>query len=252
MNKILAIVFNDEKAAYEGVRSLSALDREGSIEVTSLAVIKKNADGTVSKERVDDVFPVGIVAGTTLGSMIGILGGPAGLAIGMGTGALFGFIRDLYTADFDTDFLSDVSATLIPGKYAVVAEVDEEWVTPVDTCMEALGGVVFRMVRSEAENARSARKAAAHRAELDQLKAEHAKVRSDLKAKVQAKIDRLRVRIENTLEKDRLESKRAEAEMQAKVKALQAKADKDQGDAKAAIEARIAGLRSEFQHRQQA
>jgi hypothetical protein len=42
MKKILAIVCSDEKAAYEGVRALSALDREGSIDVNSLAVIKKN------------------------------------------------------------------------------------------------------------------------------------------------------------------------------------------------------------------
>jgi hypothetical protein len=31
MNKLLAVVFSEEKAAYEGVQALSALDREGSI-----------------------------------------------------------------------------------------------------------------------------------------------------------------------------------------------------------------------------
>jgi hypothetical protein len=50
--------------------------------------------------------------------------------------------------------------------------VDEDWVTPVDTRMEAVGGVVFRTVKSAAEKERRAREAAARRAELDQLKAE--------------------------------------------------------------------------------
>jgi hypothetical protein len=40
--------------------------------------------------------------------------------------------------------LTDVATALTPGKYAVVADVDEDWVTPVDTRMEAVGGVVFR------------------------------------------------------------------------------------------------------------
>jgi hypothetical protein len=46
--------------------------------------------------------------------------------------------------EVDTDFLADVATALTPGKYAVVADVDEDWVTPVDTRMEAVGGVVFR------------------------------------------------------------------------------------------------------------
>lgn len=68
MNKMLAVVFGDENAAYEGVRALSALDQEGSIDVNSVAVIKKNADGTVSRERVDDVFPAWTVGGQRSGA----------------------------------------------------------------------------------------------------------------------------------------------------------------------------------------
>jgi hypothetical protein len=40
--------------------------------------------------------------------------------------------------------LADVATALTPGKYAVVADVDEDWVTPVDTRMKAVGGPVFR------------------------------------------------------------------------------------------------------------
>ena len=204
MDKMLVVIFGDEKSAYEGVRALSALDGEGSIVVNTLAVIKKNTDGTVSKERVDDDFPPPsrTLAGTAIGSLIGILGGPTGFAVGAGTGALIGLIADLYTSVVDADFLSDISTALTPGKYAVVADVDEEWVTPVDRRMEALGGVVFRTLKSAAEDDRRAREAAAQRAELDQLKVEHAKARSDRKAKLQAQIDHLRARLQKRLEQD--------------------------------------------------
>ena len=254
MNKALTIVFNDEKSAYEGVHALYALDGEGSIVVNTLAVVKKNADGTVTRQRVDDDFsaPAGTLAGTAIGSLIGILGGPVGFAVGAGMGALIGLIRDVYTADVDTDFLSDVSTALTAGKYAVVAEVEEDWVTPVDTRIEPLGGVVFRTTTSAVEDDRRARETAARRAELDQLKAEHAKARSDRKAKLQAQIDKLRARLATRLEQDQAHSKQTAEQMQAKVQALQKKADNEKGDAKVAIEARIARLRDDYQRRQHA
>jgi uncharacterized membrane protein len=252
MKKMLAIVFGDEKAAYEGVQALSALDREGSIDLNLLAVIKKNADGTISREHVDSQLPAWTLGGTALGSLIGALGGPLGLAIGMSVGSAAGMLGDLHTSDVDEDFLSDVSTALNPGKFAVVADVDEEWVTPVDTRMEALGGVVFRTIKSAAEDERRSREVAARRAELDQLKAEHAKARSDRKFKLQAQIDQLRARLEKKLEQDRARSKQAKEQVQAKVQALQNKADHEKGEAKAAIEARITSLRNDFQRRQQA
>ena len=42
------------------------------------------------------------------------------------------------------DFLEEVSAYLLPGKAAVITELEEEWQAPIDTRMEALGGHVFR------------------------------------------------------------------------------------------------------------
>jgi hypothetical protein len=158
----------------------------------------------------------------------------------------------LHASEVDEDFLGDVTAALIPGKTAVVADVNEEWVTPVDTRMEALGGVVFRTIKTAAENERRAREAAARQAELDQLKAEHAKSLSDRKAKLQAQVDRLRERLQKKLEEDQARSKQAEETLQAKVAALQKKADQEKGDSKAAIEARIKRLRDAYQHRQHA
>jgi uncharacterized membrane protein len=252
MDKMLVVVFGDEKSAYEGVSALHALDGEASIVLNTVAVIKKNADGTVSTERVDDDFPPpsGALAGTAIGSLIGVLGGPVGFAAGAGVGMLIGLISDLRTTMVDTDFVAEVSTALIPGKYAVIADVDEEWVTPVDTRMEPLGGVVFRTTKSDADDAWRAREAATRRAELDQLKAEHAKARSDRKAKLQAQIDQLRTRLEKRLEQDKARAIQASEQLQAKIHALQDKADKEKGDARAVIEGQITRLRDDYQRRQ--
>jgi len=254
MDKLIVVVFRDEKSAYEGVSALHTLDDEVSIVLNRLAVIKKNADGTVVTERVDDDFPPpsGTLAGTAIGSLIGILGGPIGFAVGAGVGGLVGVIRDLRTAQVDADFLADVTSALTPGHYAVLADVEEEWITPLEKRMEDLGGVVFRTLKVDVEDTRREREAAARKAELEELKAEHAKAKSDRKAKLQARIDQLRARMEKHLEQDRSRSEQAAKETQARVQALQKKADNAKGDARSAIEARISRLREEYQHHQHA
>jgi hypothetical protein len=57
---------------------------------------------------------------------------------------VIGFIRDVHVAWVDAEFLSDVSSALTPGKFAVAADVREEWGAPLDRAMESLGGVVIR------------------------------------------------------------------------------------------------------------
>ena len=59
------------------------------------------------------------------------------------------------------DFLEEVSEYLLPGKTAVIAELDEEWQAPIDTRMEALGGHVFRRNRIAVEDAYYERQIAA-------------------------------------------------------------------------------------------
>lgn len=249
MDKLVAVVFNDEKVAYQGTRALAEMNTEGSVDVGAVCVIKKEADGKVSTKQVEGDFPMATLAGTAVGAVIGVLGGPVGMAAGAAVGAWAGMIGDLYNEGVDVDFVSDVAAALTPGKCAVLAEVEEEWITPLDTRMEALGGVVYRTYKSTVEKDHWQRDAAAARAELDQLKAEHARARADRKAKLQAQIDRLSKRVEAKLQRAQAHAQQTARDFQAKVRALQQKADKEKGDAKAALESRIAKLRSDYQHR---
>jgi hypothetical protein len=78
MEKLLVVIFDDEKKAYEGSRALSALDAEGSISIHSEAVVSKNADGKLSIKEADGDFPIRTLGGTALGSLAGLLGGPVG------------------------------------------------------------------------------------------------------------------------------------------------------------------------------
>jgi len=246
MEKMLVVVFDNETKAYEGSRALNQLDSEGSIAIHAEAIISKNDDGTISVKQIDDDFPVRTVSGTAIGSLIGLLGGPVGLAVGALTGTMAGSVADLFVAGVDSDFLGEVASILTPGKYAIVADVSEEWVTPVDTRMEALNGFVVRTARNSVEQAQRARDIAELRAEIDQLEAELAQAKAERKAKLQAKINALNARLEAKSQQARQRSEQVKNETDAKVQALQTKAAKAQGDAKAAINAGVAEIRKQY------
>src|SRR5579864_442656 len=224
MDRMLVVVFDNESKAYEGKKALLQLDGEGSIGVYGYVVLAKNADGSSSVKQGDDVGPIGSLVGTSLGSLIGVLAGPAGLAVGASAGLLAGRAFDVNNAGIGSDFIDDVSKVLSPNRVAVIAEIDEDWTTPVDTHMEALGGTVFRRTLSEAKEQIHDENVAAMKSDLAQLKAEHAKAQADRKAKLQEKINQLDSKIQTQLQnaKDRRDAMQRRA--QAKVQVLKDKA----------------------------
>jgi uncharacterized membrane protein len=250
MDKMLVVVFNEESQAYEGIQALNDLHAEGSLTLYERAAIAKDANGKVSvKHVVDPTGPLGTVLGLTTGSLIGLLGGPIGFAVGATTGTLAGSLYDLAQLGVGEDFIAEVSLYLSPGKTAVVAEIDEEWVTPLDTRMEALGGVVFRRARGEFIDAQIEREIATDKAEIAKLKAEYNQAVGEAKAKLQAKIDAAqnRLRARHDLLKERIEA--IEREGEAKIKSLQEQAAKAKGEMKADLEKRIAKAQADHKLR---
>ena len=224
MDRMLVVVFDTEAKAYEGKKALLQLDREGSIAVYANAVVAKNADGTAAVRQTDDPGPLGTLAGTSLGSLIGLLGGPTGLAIGAVVGLLAGSTADLNNARISDDFIDDVNKELLPSKFAVIAEIEEDWTTPVDIRMEAIGGTVFRRALSDVRHTVDQEEIAAMKADMAQMKAEHAKSRADRKAKLQEKINQLDSKIQARLEKAKERRVAAEQRAQAKAEFLKTKA----------------------------
>ena len=224
MDRMLVVVFDNETKAYEGKKALLQLDGEGSISVYAYAVLAKHADGTATVKQGDDSGPIGGLLGTSFGSLIGLLGGPAGLIIGASAGLAVGAAADLNNAGIGEDFIEDVTKVLLPNRVAVVAEIEEDWTTPVDTRMEAIGGSVFRRALSDVKQTIHEENVAAMKADLAQMKAEHAKAHADRKAKLQEKIMQLDSKIQAQLQKAKDRREALERQAQAKVEVLKAKA----------------------------
>jgi len=224
MDRMLVVVFDNESKAYEGNKVLQQLDGDGSISVYGHALVVKNPDGTTTVTQSDDRGPFGTLVGTLLGSLIGLLGGPTGFAIGAAVGFVGGVTADLNKARIGNDFIVDVAKVLVPNRAAVVAEIEEDSTTPVDTRMEAIGGTVFRRALSGVKHTIHDENIAAIKADLAQKTAEHAKADADRKAKLQENINELESKLQAWLEEDIERRQAAERETHAKAEILQAKA----------------------------
>ena len=250
---MLVVVFENELKAYDGSRALADLESEGSISIHAQAIIKKNDDGKVTIKQKGDDFPIRTVGGTAVGSLIGLLGGPIGLALGAVAGTVAGSIGDMNRAGVNTDFLKEASAKLTSGKWALVSDVSEDWITTtLDTKMEELGGTVFRAARENVEHEQYEKDVAAIKADIAQLKVDQAKSRANQKVKLQLKIDNLNEKLRTKLEAAKLRSMEQKKETKAKIEALEKKAAKAKGEAKAKIETRIYEIKEKYKRDEEA
>jgi uncharacterized membrane protein len=224
MDRMLVVVFDNENKAYDGKKALLELDDEGSISVYGYSVLAKGADGKATIKQGDDVGPLGTLFGTSLGSLVGLLGGPAGLAAGAAAGALGGATADLDNSRIGSDFIDDVNKTLTPNHVALVAEIEEEWTTPVDTRMEAIGGKVYRRALSEVSDTVNKEDVDAMKADLAKMKEEHSKARAERKAGLQEKINHLDSKIQGWMQQDKERTDAVERQAKAKLQILKEKA----------------------------
>lgn len=247
MEKMIVVVFDNQPKALEGWQILRELDKSGEISIYDVQIVAKEPSGAVRViDNADTSGLMMIAGGTAVGALVGLLAGPVGALVGGTTGALIGSIGDAKEEGLTDEFVNDIKTVLTPGKVAVVADVDEDWVTPLDTRMEEIGGLVFRRQTTLVQTTQDDRDAAAHRAEMEQLKAERAQARSDRLAKIDAKIDKLRVKLENAIERKRVKMQKRQEQREAKIQALQTKANQSQGEVRRRQEARIAELRREY------
>lgn len=246
MNKMLVAVFDSETAAFEGLNALKDLHRNGDITLFSSAVIGRDKTGKIELKQEADRGPVGTAVGLLTGSLIGLLGGPAGVAAGVWIGGFSGLLFDLDNSGVNATFIDDVSKTLSAGKTAVLAEVDEDWTTPVDVQLRKHGGTVARRLRGEVVEDQLVRESAAFEAGLKALDDELEQASAENRAAVQKDIDDLKKQVKATQDQAKARLDQAKAEMDARIKALEAQAKGASDRAKARIQKRTAAVKADF------
>jgi uncharacterized membrane protein len=144
MENVLVAVFDTESRAREASNALDALSEANAIGLNAGAIVTKSAGGSITVSGAHRPEPEGTLGATAVGTLIGMLAGPVGLAIGAATGLAVGATADVLDLRVERDFLADVERSLEPGKSALVAQIYEAEISPVNERMAALGGIVFR------------------------------------------------------------------------------------------------------------
>jgi uncharacterized membrane protein len=180
---VVVIGFTEPSKAYQALSVLKSCDADGRIALESAAVVERTAEGALNvPESADNDEFVGMASGSLVGMLIGVLGGPVGMLLGWGGGAMMGGAFDLDRAVTSDEALTVLGTAIPAGSTAVIANVEEPAVEVIDGEMAKLGGEVTRRpvgdVMAELDAAEAAADAAArearkvvrqqHKAEFDE------------------------------------------------------------------------------------
>ena len=160
MRNYVAVVFNERSKAYEGLHALWQLDGEMEITVHGTGVVHRDDLGEFQVDTKETHPALATAAGVGIGALLGALAGPAGAAvgaaggaaIGAATGGVVGLAVDADRADTRDQAGIETRSILGYGQSAVIADVSEDWTSPIDTKMRKLGGTVYRRARTDVED----------------------------------------------------------------------------------------------------
>ncbi len=144
MDNYIAVVFNTDRAASDGLHALWKLDHEGMITVHGAAVIHRDPAGHVEVATKHTDPGLRTALGVGIGAVLGALAGPIGAVSGGAVGGLIGLTVDTQKSGEREEAANEASSVMQPGQAAVVAEVSEDETTTVDAAMTRLGGSIFR------------------------------------------------------------------------------------------------------------
>ena len=189
IDNVVVVQFTEQSKAYQALSVLKQCDAEGRIALASAAVVERTPEGTLRfPEGTENIGPVGMASGSLLGMLIGVLGGPVGVLVGWGSGALVGGAFDIDRLDKSDEALTVLGRAIPPGSTAVMATVSEPAVEVIDGEMAKLGGEVTRRpvyeVVAELEAAEEAANAAAREARRELRDTRKAEMKEDLEARV--------------------------------------------------------------------
>ena len=153
MDSYVAVIFNSDEKAFDGLEALWALNKTGDITVHGAAVIHRPTTGKATVAMKRSAPGLRTALGAALGTLLGALAGPAGAVAGAYAGGVAGLAADAVESGEHREGADEVEAVLKPGQAAVVAEVSEDETSLLDPTMRKLGGEIHRRSKGELRHA---------------------------------------------------------------------------------------------------
>jgi uncharacterized membrane protein len=141
MEELVVITFTDQRKAAVAVTRLKELDQLDEITIYDLALIHKQGNNHV-EVLLHDTPEQGVktAEGAGIGALIGVIGGPIWMLLGLLTGAGLASAAAEDRSDFDKHFVKKVNHRLTAGTYAILADVEEDNHFIITTHMEKMDG----------------------------------------------------------------------------------------------------------------
>jgi uncharacterized membrane protein len=117
-----------------------------------MAAVKGNGDGRVSiVEEEDPPGRGGTGAGTTIGTVLGILTAPAEVALGAAAGAIVGSVLDITDVEDSETMAAKINGSVAPRNTAIVAVVVEASPAALNRLAVKCGAELVRQPRDEVD-----------------------------------------------------------------------------------------------------
>ena len=193
---VVVVRFNEPSKAYQALSVLKECDAKGRIALESAAVVERTPEGALQiAEGADNLGPVGAASGSLIGMLIGVLGGPVGVMLGWGGGALIGGAFDIDRAVTSDEALTVLGRAIPPESTAVIASVAEPAVEVIDGEMAKIGGEVTRRSAADVMDELEAVEAAADAAALEAMRTVHERRKAEVHADVDERMGKLKEKL---------------------------------------------------------
>jgi uncharacterized membrane protein len=193
---VVVVRFWEPSKAYQALSVLKECDAVGRIGLESAAVVQRGPGGELSiPESADNVGLVGTASGSLIGMLVGVLGGPVGVLLGWGAGALMGGAYDIDRAVTSDEALTVLGRAIPPKATAVIASVEEAGVEVIDGEMKKLDGEVTRRTVAEVMAELEAAEEAADAAAREARRVVREKRKAELTADVDERVGKLKEKL---------------------------------------------------------
>jgi uncharacterized membrane protein len=193
---VVVVRFTEPSKAYQALSVLKECDASGRIMLESAAIVERTPEGALQiPEGADNLGPVGAASGSLIGMLVGVLGGPVGVMLGWGGGALIGGAFDIDRAVTSDEALTVLGRAIPPESTAVIASVGEPAVEVIDGEMAKLGGEVTRRSAADVMDELEAVEAAADAAALEAMRTVHERRKAEVHADVDERMGKLKEKL---------------------------------------------------------
>lgn len=155
----LVVAFTDANSADQALDAMKKAKKQQQFYFEDAAVIRQDAKGKVHYHETGDMSTSkGAGIGALVGGVLGVLGGPGGIALGAGVGAAVGGAVTAKDKGFRNESLSTVGVALRPETSAVAAITSRDFLkavqqqVPIDDIRAAVANLAAELSSALAEN----------------------------------------------------------------------------------------------------